>query len=349
MVLKEILSKAQHTGNLSKEELVFLLTRTADEASAILALANSVRREYVGQAVYLRGLVEFSNICTGNCTYCGLRRENGNVHRYRMPEAEIIETAVKIAENGIGTVVLQSGEDPYFTADRMVSIIKNIKKHTGGAVTLSIGERPFDDYKAMREAGADRFLLRHETANPNLYARLHPGKSLKERVRCLADLRTLGYQVGTGCMVGLPGQTAEDLADDLLFIRSIDADMVGIGPFIPSPDTPLGNVPGGSVDAALRMVALARIVTRDAHIPATTAVGSIDESGREKALMAGANIVMPNYTPLKYRVDYKIYPNKQCINEDPEIYLENRIESIGRRIGKGPGHSLKGAFRKTNT
>jgi biotin synthase len=251
---------------------------------------------------------------------------------------------VNVVRKGIGTIVLQSGEDPWFTAERMSEIIRGIKSQVDCAITLSIGERPYQDYKIMKEAGADRYLLRHETASRSLYRKLHPDCDYDERTRCLRDLKALGYQVGAGSMVGLPGQTLDDLAEDVIFVRGLNADMVGVGPFIPHPNTPLGDSPVGTLEMTLKMVALVRIATRNAHLPATTAVGSIDPIGREKALMAGANIVMPNYTPLKYRVNYEIYPNKRCITEDPTLChdcMRARIESIGRTVGAGPGHSLK--------
>ncbi|MHB1000938.1 MAG: [FeFe] hydrogenase H-cluster radical SAM maturase HydE [Armatimonadota bacterium] len=345
MNLNEILEKSLHTGDLSREEIVFLLSRTDEaEVKAIYKTADQVRHDCVGDGVYIRGLIEFSNICARGCLYCGLRCDNPNINRYRMPIEEIIDVAYGIVRKGIGTIVLQSGEDPWFTAERMAEIIRGIKSRVDCAITLSIGERSFDEYKIMKDAGADRFLLRHETANPELYKRLHPDMIFADRVKCLSDLRTLGYQVGAGCMVGLPGQTIDDMASDVIFVRDIDADMVGVGPFIPHPDTPLGDNPGGTLEMTLKMVALVRIATRNAHLPATTAVGSIDPFGREKALQSGANIVMPNYTPLKYRVNYEIYPNKRCIAEDPEHChgcMRARIESIGRNVAEGCGHSYK--------
>ncbi len=341
----EILNKALVTGDLSREEIVFLLS-LEDEADVkrLLETADAVRQACVGDDVYIRGLIEFSNMCARNCSYCGIRADNPDVHRYRMPIDEIIETAEHVVSKGIGTIVLQSGEDPWFTADRMREIIRGIKARADCAITLSIGERTYDEYKAMKEAGADRFLLRHETAVRSLYEKLHPDCSFDERQRCLNDLKSLGYQVGAGCMVGLPWQTVEDMAEDIVFVRDLNADMVGIGPFIPHPGTPLGDHPAGTLAQTLKMVALARIATRNGLLPATTAVGSIDPFGREKALKAGANVVMPNYTPLKYRVDYEIYPDKKCINEDPEQChgcMQARILSTGRTIGTGPGHSLK--------
>ena len=343
--LDDVLERAERTGHLSREEIIFLLGLEDErDVTRLFQAADEVRKRFCGDEAHIRGLIEFSNICARNCSYCGLRRENQEVERYRMPIAEIIECAVNVARKGIGTIVLQSGEDPWFTAERMAEIIRGIKSQVDCAITLSIGERTYEDYKIMKEAGADRYLLRHETASRSLYQKLHPDCDYDERTRCLRDLKSLGYQVGAGSMVGLPGQTLDDLAEDVIFVRSLDADMVGIGPFIPHPNTPLGDCPAGTLEMTLKMVALVRIATRNAHIPATTAVGSIDAFGREKALMVGANIVMPNYTPLEYRVNYEIYPNKRCITEDPSSchdYMRARIESIGRTVGAGPGHSLK--------
>ncbi len=341
----DTLAKARTTGDLTREEIIALLSLGDDDGIARLVdAADHVRRECVGDDVHIRGLIEFSNICARDCLYCGLRRENVEVHRYRMTPEEIIERAAVIAGKGIGTVVLQSGEDPWFTSERVAEIVRGIKLRADCAVTLSIGERSGEDYRIMKEAGADRFLLRHETASPELYGRLHPDSQFANRRQCLYQLKELGYQVGAGCMVGLPGQTVEDMANDVEFLRELDPDMIGIGPFIPHPNTPLAESPRGDLTLTLQMIAVVRIVTRNALMPATTAVGSIDEFGREKALMAGANVVMPNYTPLKYRVDYEIYPEKRCITEDPELCdgcMRSRILSIGRTVAAGPGHTYK--------
>ncbi len=340
-----LLDKARRTGELTRDEIIGLLALSdEDDIAALVAAADAVRKECVGDDVHIRGLIEFSNICARDCLYCGLRRDNADVHRYRMPIEEIVETAAGIAAKGIGTIVLQSGEDPWFTAGRMAEIIRGIKSRADCAITLSVGERSWDDYRIMKEAGADRYLLGHETASPDLYARLHPDSEFSNRRECLHNLRELGYQVGAGCMVGLPGQTVEDMASDVEFLRELDADMIGIGPFIAHPNTPLAECPGGDLTLTLKMIAVVRIVTRNALMPATTAMGTIDEFGREKALQAGANVVMPNYTPLKYRVDYEIYPNKRCINEEPELCdgcMRARILSIGRTVAEGPGHSYK--------
>jgi len=335
--------KALATGDLTRDEIVYVLSREAEvEVKQLLDVADRVRRECVGDGVHIRGLIEFSNICRRNCSYCGLRRDNGEVRRYRMPPDEIVAVAQELDRRGIRTVVLQSGEDLWYTGEIISDIVRRIKATTDMAVTLCVGERPFEDYRVFREAGADRYLLRHETASPRLYKQLHPDSVQEERLACLRELKRLGFQTGAGFMVGLPGQTVEDIADDILLLREYDVDMAGIGPFIPHPNTPLADCPGGDLRLSLKAVALTRIVLRDVLLPATTAMGSIDEFGREKALTAGANVVMPNYTPLKYRVNYEIYPNKRCITEAPALCdgcMRMRILSVGRTIGTGRGDS----------
>ncbi|HNY66760.1 MAG TPA: [FeFe] hydrogenase H-cluster radical SAM maturase HydE [Deltaproteobacteria bacterium] len=330
---------------MTREEILFLLTRNeSDEVEAILSAADKVRRSFCGEYVHVRALVEFSNCCRRNCNYCGLRRGNWGLVRYRMPVDEIVELAVDLDARGLKTIVLQSGEDPFYTADILTGLVQDIKRRTDMAVTLCVGERPKEDYRKFLDAGADRYLLRHEAANRDLYASLHPDSDYDERMECLRYLRDIGFQVGAGCMVGVPGQTVEHLADDIEFIRQFQPDMVGIGPFIAHPDTPFAGYPNGGLDMTLKMVALARIVTRDALIPATTAIGSIREDGRELALQAGADVVMPNYTPLKHRVHYEIYPNKRCITEDPvncHSCMRMRILSVERTVAEDAGHSRK--------
>lgn len=318
------------------------------EARRVLAAADRLRAETVGDAVHLRGLIEFSNYCRNDCLYCGLRRSNRMVSRYRMTPVEIITAAEAGARLGYKTVVLQSGEDPAYTGETMAAIIREIKSFDL-VVALSIGEREPWEYELWRSAGAERYLMRHETADPLLYERLHPGRSLPERIARLKILKELDYQVGTGFMVGLPGQSAEALAADLELALELEAEMVGIGPFIPHPDTPLGGAPGGSVELTCLMVALTRLALPYALIPATTALGSIDPLGREAALRAGANVVMPNLTPRKYRPDYRIYPNKICLGEEAAECrgcITRRIEGIGRKVAGDPGHNLLWLRRK---
>jgi biotin synthase len=342
-MIDSILHKCVESGDLTREEIIYLLSLdNPEDIKNLYAAADAVRQKYCGNDVHIRGLIEFSNNCRKNCCYCGIRRDNRAVKRYRMSPDEIVEVAQHLDKKGIRTVVLQSGEDPWYTVDKLCEIIRRIKETTSCAVTLCVGERPVEEYIRMKEAGADRYLLRHETADPELYTQIHPDSKFEDRQACLASLLEIGFQTGAGCMVGIPGQTIEHMAKDILLLKRLRPHMVGIGPFIPHPDTPLGDAPQGNLEMTLKMVALARIVTRDALIPATTAVGSIDEYGREKALQAGANVVMPNHTPVQYRESYEIYPNKRCVNEDPEKChgcLAFRIHSVGRTIAKDQGHS----------
>ncbi|MCI2425520.1 [FeFe] hydrogenase H-cluster radical SAM maturase HydE [Candidatus Acetothermia bacterium] len=316
------------------------------EENELALWADEVRSRYCGDEVHLRGVIEFSNYCIRDCLYCGLRRSNKKLTRYRMTTEEIVERALMGFQAGVKTIVLQSGDDLEYREEDISRIIHLIKAKVDVAITLSVGERDYREYSAWKKAGADRYLLKHETANPVLYSGLHPGQTLSHRLKILGWLKEIGYQVGAGNLVGLPGQTLRDLADDILFMKELDVEMAGIGPYIPHPDTPLGRERGGSLNMTLKVLAVARIVLRDVHLPATTAVGSIHPEGREKALLkAGANVVMPNITPKQYRPLYQIYPGKICLDEDFENCLgclAKRIESCGRKIAKDKGHSLKG-------
>ena len=327
--------------SLEKEEIIKLLTQT--NAEELYHRADKVRHENVGDEVHLRGLIEFSNICRNNCLYCGIRKGNAKVVRYHMSEEELVDTAHKAANIGFKTIVMQSGEDMYYTADKMCRIIESIKKFDV-AVTLSIGERTFEEYKAFREAGADRYLMRIETTDKELYHRLDPQMSWQHRYDCLMMIKELGYELGSGIMVGLPQQTIESIADDLLFLQKIGIDMAGIGPFIPHPDTPLAKEQGGTLELALRTMAVMRIMMPDINIPATTAMESLHPQGRIMALKAGANVVMPNVTEGEYRKFYELYPGKICVNDTP-IHCRScigiKITSIGRTIGKGFGGHIK--------
>jgi len=314
------------------------------EGDELTLWADSVRQRYCGDEVHLRGVIEFSNYCCCDCLYCGLRRSNTKLARYRMTKEEIVECALTGFGAGIKTIVLQSGDDLGYQADDISEIIQRIKEKADVAITLCVGERDYRDYRTWKKAGADRYLLKHETANPDLYSRLHPERSLKKRLEILGWLRELGYQVGAGNIVGLPGQTLKDLADDILLMKELGVEMAGIGPFIPHPDTPLGEEKQGGLNMTLKVLAVARIILRDVHLPATTAVGSIHPEGREMALRAGANVIMPNITPTKYRRLYQLYPGKICIDERMEnclVCLTKRIESCGRKIAENKGHSLK--------
>lgn len=305
----------------------------------LFSLADKTREEYVGDEVHLRGLIEFSNICKRQCKYCGLRCEDKYIDRYRISKEDIISYAEHAVNMGYKTIVLQSGEDEYYNTDLMCEIIAGIKK-LGVALTLSIGEKTYEEYKAFKKAGADRYLIRIETTDKTLYNQMHPNMDFDNRVRCLENLGRLGYEVGTGCLVGLPNQTIESLADDILFFKEINADMVGIGPFIPHPHTPLKDSATGSFTLALKVMALTRILLKDINIPATTAMETLNPNGRIIALQSGANVVMPNVTTTEYRAKYEIYPNKICINENPDKCkgcISAKIQSIGRTVSTSFG------------
>lgn len=305
--------------------------------------ADKVRKENVGDEIHLRGLIEFSNICKRQCKYCGLQSRNREIERYRMFKDEILSHCQKAANLGYRTIVLQSGEDEYYDTDKMIEIIRDIKA-LDVALTLSIGERSFDEYKAFRKAGADRYLLRIETTDKELYKQMHPNADFENRKRCLYDLKKLGYETGTGCLVGLPGQTIESLAEDILFFKELDADMVGIGPFIPHKQTPLKDAEKGDFWLALKVMALTRINLPDINIPATTAMETLNPNGRIIALQSGANVVMPNVTSTEYRNKYEIYPGKICVAENPEqcrMCISAKINSIGRAISKDYGFRKK--------
>jgi biotin synthase len=326
---------------MERDEIIRLLgTTDADEVRALLKAADQERRGSVGDEVYLRGIIEFSNHCGRNCLYCGLRRGNKALPRYRVPDDEIIELAGRVRDLGIATVVLQAGEDPAHTTEYICRLISRIKGATGLAITLSIGERSFDDYRAFKDSGADRYLLKHETANPELYRRLHPDSDQRNRIQCLTWLKELGYETGAGNMVGLPGQTLATLADDILLMRELDIDMIGIGPFIAHPDTPLKNTPTGDLDLVLKVIAVTRLVTGNTNIPATTALATLDPEIRLKALATGANVVMPDFTPAHYKRHYEIYPGRSRVSSDIGqvlAILEKDLAGINRCIGHGPG------------
>ena len=324
----------------SRKEIIDIL-KDDSKNDWLFSYADRIRKENVGDDVHLRGLIEFSNICKNSCKYCGLRKENSTIDRYRIEKDEILEIAKNAVSMGYRTIVLQSGEDAFYSTDKMIEII-NVIKEFDVALTLSIGERSFEDYKAFKQAGADRYLIRIETTNRKLYEKMHPNMDFDNRIRCLEDLKELGYEVGTGCLVGLPNQTIESLADDILFFKEIGADMIGIGPFIPHPQTPLKDTEKGSFTLALKVMALTRIMLPDINIPATTAMETLNPNGRIIALQSGANVVMPNVTSTQYRAKYEIYPNKICINDKPEKCrgcIGAKIESIGRKVATNYGFS----------
>lgn len=340
--MEKLLENAKTSHILSKEELVQILSDESINKS-LFKTADEVRKEHVGDEVHLRGLIEFSNICKCNCKYCGLRKDNPELERYRLTIEESYDFAKKAKEYGYKTVVLQSGEDSYYSVERLVKLLQDIKK-LDLAITLSIGERSFEEYKAFKEAGADRYLIRIETTDKALYKNLHPNMSFENRIRCLKDLKTLGYEVGTGCLVGLPEQSIESLANDILFFKEIDADMIGIGPFIPNQNTPLKDATGGTFEMALKVMALTRILIPTINIPATTAMETLNPNGRLIALQSGANVVMPNVTEGDYRRKYEIYPGKICVGDTPahcRDCISGKIQSIGRTVSTGYGFRVR--------
>jgi biotin synthase len=327
---------------MTVDELVDYITASGQQADDLRAWGNRVRRDNVGEFVHFRGIVEFSNVCRCHCHYCGLRTENDSLSRYRLTPEEIVEAAEMGEQMGLRTVVLQSGEDEWWTAQQVADLIVAIKSRTRMAVTLSIGERPAWEYRLWRQAGADRYLLKHETADPDLYAALHPGDTLEQRIRCLETLREIGFQIGSGCIVGLPDQTPEVLARDLLLMQRLQVHMAGIGPLVPHPDTPLRGMEIGSAQTALNMMALLRILVPDVMMAATTALETIMEGGRLAALRAGGNVIMPNITPRQCASFYEIYPGKRA----PQITVQAEVErakqvvlAAARPIADDPGHS----------
>jgi len=316
--------------------------------------ADSARQEAVGDAVHLRGLIELGNHCSRNCLYCGIRAGNRKLRRYRMSADEVMDAARQAVAYGYGTVVLQAGEDYGMTREWLDELVRRIKTETPLAVTLSLGERPAEDLATWRQAGADRYLLRFETSDRALYDLIHPPRAgeRSDRIALLRQLRNLGYEIGGGVMIGIPGQTYASLARDLEVFRELDLDMIGLGPYLPHPDTPLGRsgrelrVPAGEQAPntelmTYKVVALARLVCPEANIPSTTALATLNrERGRELGLCRGANVVMPNLTPPQYRILYEIYPNKACLTETAEACegcLRGRIQALGRTVGVGPG------------
>lgn len=339
------LTRAEAMVDLKEEDILALIEATGAESRRLFALADRIRCRFLGGEVYLRGIVEFSNHCSNNCLYCGLRRDNRYLKRYRMGGAEIIEAASRAAGLGLKTVVLQSGEDRYFTANMLAGIIYIIKGKLNMAVTLSLGDLSRKEYKTLRDAGADRYLLKHETSDAGLFSYLRPGTSLGERLKRLYWLKELGYQTGSGNMVGLPGQSKKSMARDLALMREIGVKMAGIGPFVANPDTPLCASRSGDLGLTLKVLAAARVIMPWAHLPATTATGTVDPRGLEAALACGANVVMPNMTPLKYRDKYVLYPGRAGASMSPEQNLagvREKIFRMGRKEGAGYGHGTQG-------
>ena len=339
----EIITRLETNHSLSKEEYIFLLEEflhgnKADEISSTLKeKAVAVRKSIYGNSVFIRGLIEFTNYCKNDCFYCGIRHSNTKSNRYRLTEDEILQCTDEGYQLGFRTFVLQGGEDPFFTDEKLCSIISKIKNsHPDCAITLSIGERSLESYRVLRKAGADRYLLRHETASEEHYKKLHPeSQSYKNRINCLKNLRSNGYTVGCGFMVGSPFQTVENLAEDLIFIQEFQPEMCGIGPFISHKDTPFADYPAGSAELTCFLLSIIRLIKPNILLPATTALGTVAPNGREKGILSGANVIMPNLSPVSVRKDYSLYNGKICTGEESAqciACLKRRIESTSYEI-----------------
>ena len=343
--MNELISHLSENHDLSDKELKSII-ETDIYDSELFSAADAVRKKYYGTAVFLRGLIEFTSFCKNDCLYCGLRRSNTSAERYRLSKDEILECCRTGYDLGFRTFVLQGGEDPHYSDEMLCDIISTIRSgFPECAITLSIGEKNRESYQAYFDAGADRFLLRHETADSIHYSKLHPSSmSSENRKRCLFDLKEIGYQVGTGFMVGSPFQTAENIISDLRFMQELSPDMIGIGPFISHKDTPFADKPDGTAELTLRMISILRLMFPYALIPATTALGTIHPMGRERGLKAGANVVMPNLSPKDVRKKYSIYDNKICTGEEAaecRRCLESRINAAGYETVMSRGDVLK--------
>lgn len=344
--MKEIIEKLEQTHDLTDQEFLMLLCDTAPESQALLAQrADGVRRRWYGDKIFIRGLIEFTNYCKNDCYYCGIRRSNTCAHRYRLTEEQVMGCCRSGWELGCRTFVLQGGEDPYFTDQRLCALLRRIRDQLPDcAITLSVGEKSRESYAAYREAGADRYLLRHETANEAHYRLLHPAElSLANRKRCLFDLKDLGYQVGAGFMVGAPYQTPQHLVEDLRFLQCLRPHMIGIGPFLTHRDTPFRDMPKGGLELTLRLLSILRLMFPTVNLPATTALGTLHPQGRELGMRAGANVVMPNLSPDVTRGKYLLYDNKlHPTQEAAEALrqLSQRMEDIGYRIVVDKGDAV---------
>lgn len=348
--MRALVEKLERERTLTESEFITLIeNRNEETAQLLFQKAVAQRQKYYGNDIYIRGLIEFTNYCKNDCYYCGIRRSNRQAQRYRLSREEILECCRAGYELGFRTFVLQGGEDPWYTPERIEELVRSIKKeYPDCAVTLSVGEHSREVYQSWFDAGADRFLLRHETADPCHYRLLHPDNlTLENRMRCLWDLKDIGYQVGCGFMVGSPGQTAAQLAKDLLFIRELEPHMVGIGPFIPQKDTPFGTETAGTLELTLYLLSVIRLMLPEVLLPATTALGTIHPRGRELGILAGANVCMPNLSPTAVRKKYALYDNKICTGDEAAECvqcLRKRIESVGCRmtLSRGDHFSMKG-------
>ena len=334
-----ILDRAEKTHSLAREDIAILLRAEREQLQALFQKADEVRERHLGKGVHLRAIIEFSNNCIRNCLYCGLRRDNRKLTRYRMPVDEIFSAAVKASREGFKTIVLQAGEDPYYKSEVIANLVRRIKSCSDVAVTLSLGDLTKYSYQNMRIAGADRYLLKFETSEPLLFRRLRPGTNLTGRLKQLSLLKELGYQVGSGNITGLPGQSLESIAEDILLLKKLGVEMAGIGPFIPHLQTPLGNSLPGDLYLNLKALAVTRLLLPLTHLPATTATAAVHPSGRRLALKAGANVVMPDLTPLPYRSYYDIYPGRTRTQAgDSYSWWKEELDKMGRSLAGGYGH-----------
>lgn len=334
----ELIDRLEQDKSLQKEEWIHVIEDDSEENRKYAAeKARALADTYYGKEIFVRGLIEFTNYCKNDCYYCGIRHGNHNAQRYRLSDEQIFECCDTGYELGFRTFVLQGGEDPYYTDDKVCLIVNEIKtRHPDCAVTLSIGEKTKESYQKFFDAGADRYLLRHETADEGHYRKLHPVEmSLENRKQCLRDLKDIGYQVGCGFMVGSPGQTTETLYEDLRFIKDLQPHMTGIGPFISQKDTPFANEPSGTMEMTLRLLSIIRLIHPHVLLPATTALGTIHPQGREMGILSGANVVMPNLSPVDVRDKYKLYDNKICTGDEAaecRHCMSNRMKSIGYEV-----------------
>ncbi len=345
--MKELIDKLYNDKILTRDEFAYILKNASEGASEedceyLFEQARKVSHKYFGNKIYIRGLIEVSNYCKNDCYYCGIRRSNKNAHRYRLTKEEILSCAHEGYKLGFRTFVMQGGEDDSFSDDKLVDIIKEIKSNYDCAITLSLGERSYESYERLFNAGADRYLLRHETIINEHYGKLHPeGMSLENRVACLHNLKKIGFQVGTGFMINSPYQTMDNIVEDLLFIKEFSPQMVGIGPFIPHKDTMFASESAGQLRLSLVLISIIRIMLQNALIPATTALGTIAPKGREKGILAGANVVMPNLSPIQNRKKYMLYDNKLSTGEEAAeglLKLRESFKAIGYEVVEDIGN-----------
>jgi len=345
MNINSIFKKIDLDKRLNIEEIVFLLKLEQDDVLNLYHKADSVRQKFMGDEIFVRGIIEFSNYCRKDCFYCGIGRSNSSLERYRISGEEILDACRALESAGQTTVVLQSGEDIQYTKEIIGDLILKIKRETSLAITLSVGERDEETYAYWRNKGVDRYLLRFETSDRELFKKCHPDDDFATRINCLKNIKNAGIQTGSGFMIGLPEETYEQLACDIQFCTDLDLDMIGIGPFIPHEKTKFAGTSNPfDKEVYFKVISIIRLLNKKAHIPATTAFDTIDSNGRNLLLQRGANIFMPNDTPGKYRDKYLLYPGKPCVDELPSDCagcVKGRVASLGRKMGEGPGHSIK--------